>query len=105
MFQSGVIVLTRYSKKRTEELLEKYGKPIGYRNNIPIFSAIKDNEYQMKMFCSFCKHWHLHGYTKEIGHRSTHCGSQRIGRKFQNQSDSPFYKSGYYIVLVDGEEK
>jgi len=88
----------RYTKKQIEELKEKYSKPIGYRNNIPIFKAIKKNLYQMKIFCSFCLYWHSHGIENDIGHRSAHCGTQ-------NRSDSPFFKTGYYVVLVDGEEK
>ena len=93
------------TKKRKAELVEKYGKPIDYKDEVPIFKAIKENECQMKMFCPFCKLWHLHGLTKGLGHRIAHCGTQRIGRKFQNHYDSPFYNRGYYIILVDGEEK
>jgi hypothetical protein len=85
----------KYTRKQTEELVEKYSKPIDYKNNIPVFKAIKKNPYQMKMFCPFCKIWHSHGYETKLGHRSAHCGN----------FNSPFFHTGYYIVLVDGEEK
>ncbi len=80
----------------------KYGSPIGFRDGIPIFKAIRKNAYQMKMFCPFCQHWHSHGYSTELGHRSQHCGDQRIGGKYKRASDSPYAHTGYYILLIDG---
>ncbi|MBC8502651.1 MAG: hypothetical protein H8D35_05940 [Nitrosopumilus sp.] len=97
--------MKKFTKKRVAELTEKYGTPVGFQNNIPIFKAIKKNAYQMKIFCSYCKRWHLHGLTTEYGHRVAHCGDQRIGRKWQKSQDSPYYNLGYFIFLVDGEEK
>jgi len=84
--------MKRFTKK---QLIEKYGTPIGYRNGIPTFKAIKENEYSMKMFCPYCKVWHKHGIEKRLGHRVAHCGDQ----------NSPFKATGYFIFLVDGEEK
>jgi len=97
--------LKRLTKKMKAELLEKYGIPIGFKGKTPIFKAIKENDYQIKIFCPYCLIWHRHGYTTEMGHRSAHCIDQRINGKWQNHSDSPFYSRGYYIFLVDGEEK
>lgn len=101
--------MRKYSKKRELELLEKYGVPIGYRDNIPIFKAImrNDSSGHIRIFCPYCKHWHLHGFIKSLGHRIAHCGDQRIpySNEFQRASDSPFRKTGYYILLVDGQEK
>ncbi len=97
--------MRKFTKKRVVELIEKYGTPIGFREDIPIFKAIKENAYQMKMFCSYCQYWHRHGIENEIGHRSSHCGDQRIGGKYQRRYDSPFKDTGYFIFLIDGEEK
>ena len=99
--------MRRYSEKRIEELLEKYGTPIGFKDNIPIFKAImrNDNSGHIRMFCSYCKYWHLHGYSNELGHRVAHCIDQRVKGKWQNWYDSPFGNHGYYIILVDEEEK
>ena len=88
--------MKRLTKKRKEELKEKYSTPIGYKNNIPIFKAIKKNPCQMKMFCSHCMAWHGHGLETALGHRTAHCTSG---------TNSPFGRSGYYLFLVDGEEK
>jgi hypothetical protein len=94
----------RLTRKQKEELKEKYGIPLGFRNNIPIFQAIKKNEYQMAIFCPYCLSWHNHGLTKDLGHRSAHCIDQRIGGKWQYHSNSPYANRGYYIFLVDGGE-
>ncbi len=88
--------MTRHTKKRVNELIKKYSTPIGYKNKVPIFKAIKKNEYQMRMFCSHCKSWHNHGLDTELGHRSPH---------YTSGTNSPFDRTGYYIFLVEGEEK
>ncbi len=97
--------MRKYTKKRVVELIVKYGTPVSYIKGIPLFKAIRNSPYQMKMFCSFCESWHLHGISESVGHRVAHCGTKRMGRKIQNWNESPFYNTGYYIFLVDGEEK
>ena len=97
--------MRKFTIKRTEELIEKYGKPIAYKNNIPILKAIKKNGYQIRMFCLYCQDWHSHGFTESLGHRSAHCYDTKIGRDERSHNDSPYCETGYYILLVDGEEK
>jgi hypothetical protein len=89
--------LRRYTRKQKEELKEKYGKPIGFKNNIPIFKAIKKNYCQMKIFCPKCMAWHTHGLDTELGHRSAHCDS--------TNPDSYYRTGGYYIFLVEVEKE
>ncbi len=88
---------TKRVPKRMLNLIEKYGTPIGYRGNIPILTAILDpkrNNLSMLMVCQYCKTEHVHGAENEIGHRTAHC---------PHSDDSPYTKTGYYLVRIDGE--
>jgi len=45
----------------------------------PIFKCEEVNEGRMRFWCPFCRDFHNHGNTQEIGHRTSHCTSD-LGR-------------------------
>lgn len=91
--------MVRLTKKQIKELKEKYSTPIGYRNNIPIFKAIEDEDSKltMKFFCPDCEGWHIHGIDDDIGHRVAHCGFQF--NEWGEEIDPPMRRHGYYLIL------
>ena len=59
---------------------------------IPILKAEPRHEVYLKVWCHYCKKYHLHGHGE--GHRTAHCPDP----------DSPFYRTGY-ILKLEGDLK
>lgn len=55
--------------------------------DIPVVDAVVRTDGKgLKMYCRYCKQWHLHGEGE--GHRVAHCNN-----------DSPYKKTGYILRL------
>jgi len=64
---------------------------------IPTLLGFVTGEKQVKVWCPYCEEYHIHGYTPQkdaqnMGHRVAHC-----------DPNSPLWKTGYHIRLVDDE--
>lgn len=59
------------------------------KNGIPIVQAEPRGDFEggLKVYCDFCKTYHLHG--RGEGHREAHC----------NDPTSPYRKTGYILAL------
>lgn len=61
--------------------------------DFPVLKCFPINPDQVKVWCPFCKKWHIHGYTEDIKqgkacHRVADC----------LDCNSPFTKSGGYRI-------
>lgn len=89
------------TKKRIDELNEKYGQPIGYIHDVPVLDAIPRIDWSpgWRIFCKYCLCWHLHGMWEDenLAHRVAHCAKPESQYK---------YGGGYFLLKnLNAEEK
>jgi len=69
------------------------------KKDIPILIGFLNKLSQLRVWCPYCRKWHIHGGGDEdkgiITHRCAHCPSE---------VNSPFKSSGYYIKVLKRRE-
>lgn len=61
--------------------------------DIPVVEGVlRFDGYGVKMFCQYCRKWHLHGWGE--GHVVAHC-----------DRDTPYRKTGYILKLNEAARK
>ena len=93
--------ITKGKKEKVIEYVEKYSKPIGYKNDVPILRAYPRFDWPdgLMVFCKYCLSWHLHGGNGgsiKPEHRMAHCTNDPL---------TPYSYSGYYLQVVEDDKK